>query len=100
MKEKPKKAGGKFVVVRTYSAGVHCGTIDGRDGKVVTLSDARRLWRWRGANTLHEVSQKGVSEDWTRLSEAVPSIVLTEAVEIIPCSEAARANLTRSRWGA
>jgi len=90
----------KFVLVRTFSAGVHVGTLAKRDGKEVTLTDARRIWRWCGANTLHEISQKGASEDWTRISEPVPTIELTEAIELIPCSAEARKNLERSRWGA
>ena len=88
----------QFVIVRTYSAGVHCGVLVERDGKEAHLSDARRIWRWRGANTLHELSQRGASVEWTRISEPVPSIVLTEAIEIIRCSAVAQENLTQSRW--
>ena len=43
-----------FVLVRTYSAGVHCGTLEQREGREVSLSDVRRIWRWRGANTLND----------------------------------------------
>ncbi|MEO7592332.1 MAG: hypothetical protein ABI134_14040 [Byssovorax sp.] len=88
----------KLVVVRTYSAGVHIGTLAKRSGKEVVLTDARRLWRWRGANTLNEVALRGVDDSYSRISEPVPSITLTEAVEIIECSRAAEGNLTRSRW--
>jgi hypothetical protein len=89
---------GQFVLVRTYSAGVHMGILASQNGKEITLTDARRLWRWRGANSLSEVSQKGVAQEWTRISEAVPLIALTEAVEIIPCSATARETLVTSRW--
>ena len=89
---------GKFVLVRTYSAGVHCGTLVSLDGKNVVLKDARRIWRWRGANTLSELSQHGAEHDWTRISEPVPEIILTEAIEVIPCSEVAESNLVVSRW--
>ena len=89
---------GKFVVVRTYSAGVHVGTLASHDGKNVTLTDARRLWRWSGANSLNEVSQKGADMSYTRISEPVPKIMLTESIELIPCSDAGRENLTQSRW--
>lgn len=90
---------GQYVLVRTYSAGVHMGTLTAQNGKEVTLTGAKRLWRWRGASSLSEVSQKGVAQDWTRISEEVPTILLTEAVEIIPCSAAARETFG-SRWGA
>lgn len=90
---------GTFVLVRTYSAGVHCGVLAAQDGKQVTLSDARRIWRWRGANTLNELSAAGCDDSYSRISEPVPEIVLTEAIEIIPCNPVAMDNLSRSRWG-
>jgi hypothetical protein len=88
---------GKFVLVRTYSAGVHVGTLKSHAGTQVELTDARRIWRWYGANTLNEISQKGVG-DSSKISEAVPTIALTEAIELIPCSDVARENLSQSRW--
>jgi len=87
-----------FVVVRTYSAGVHCGILMEHDGKTVKLGNARRLWRWSGANTLNEVATKGPDDRLTRLSEPVAAIVLTEAIEIITASPEAAENLQRSRW--
>lgn len=95
-----EKKSGPFVVVRTYSAGVHVGTLVSRKGRDAVLSNARRLWRWRGANTLNEVALRGVAEEYTRLSEPVSSITLTEAVEVIVTTKAAAANLSRSRWAA
>jgi len=91
---------GKFVIIRTYSAGVHVGTLASLDGTAATLTDARRIWRWRGALTLNELSQNGAAADYTRISDPVPQLLLTEAVEIIPCSDKARENLSASRWGA
>jgi hypothetical protein len=81
---------GKDVIVRTYSAGVHFGTLVSHNGKEVVLSNARRIWYWEGAFTLSAVSQKGITEK-SKLSMEVPEILLTEAIEIIPCSEAAAA---------
>jgi hypothetical protein len=88
---------GKFCVVRTFSAGVHVGTLAELAGKSCVLTDARRLWRWTGAMTLNEVSQDGVGDD-SRISKPVPLILLTEAIEVIPCSAKAEKNLSRSRW--
>ena len=89
---------GEFVVVRTRDAGVHCGTLAACAGTAVELADARRVWRWRGANTLNELALHGAAEGWTRISEPVPRILLTEAIEVIPCTATATANLSRSRW--
>lgn len=81
------------MLVRTYSAGVHFGTLEHHDGKSVTLKNARRLWRWFGAFTLSEVSQTGI-KDGSKVTIAVPEIHLTEAIEIIPLSDAADKILT------
>lgn len=32
-----------IVIVRTYSAGVHVGTLHSREGREVVLKDARRI---------------------------------------------------------
>lgn len=90
---------GQFVIVRTYSAGVHCGILVATVGDFAELKDARNIHRWRGANSLMELSQEGAAEDFTRISEPVPLLRLPAGViAIIPCSEKARKNLTRSRW--
>ena len=86
-------------LIRTYSAGVHVGNLKSHDGKVVVLTNARRIWRWRGANTLHELALRGCDESYSRISEPVAEITLTEAIEIIPVAADAQANLSRSRWG-
>lgn len=98
MKKKVIKKSSKLVVVRTVYAGVHVGELVAHKGQSVTLANARRLWRWRGANTLHEVSLRGVSDDYTRLSDPVATIELTTAIELLPVASAARDSLTRSRW--
>lgn len=88
---------GQFCIVRTYSAGVHMGVVVECNGTAVMLKNARRLWLWTGANTLNEASQNGVAKD-SRISKPVPVILLTQAVEVIPCSDKARKNLEESRW--
>lgn len=88
---------GEFCVVRTFSAGVHMGIVKECNGTAVLLADARRLWRWRGANTLHEVSQAGVGQG-SRISKPVPLILLTQVIEVIPCSLFARKSLESDRW--
>jgi hypothetical protein len=83
---------GKYVVVRTFSAGVHVGVLVSRKGKEVILTEARRLWYWTGAFTLSAVSQDGIGKD-SKMSLVVPEIALTEAIEIIPCSVVAEKQL-------
>ena len=38
---------GKYVIIRTYSAGVHVGTLVSQNGKEVMLKDTRRIWSLR-----------------------------------------------------
>lgn len=91
---------GKFCILRTYSAGVHMGIVaelcSSAGGTSAIVHDCRRLWSWTKAFTLNEISQEGASEE-SRISNAVPEILLTEVIEVIPCSEKATANLRRSR---
>lgn len=82
---------GKYCIIRTYSAGVHCGVVDSVNGKEVTLSKARRLWSWEGAFTLNSVAMEGVKS--AKMSVPVADIFLTEAIEIVPCSAKAAGQL-------
>lgn len=75
-----------YVVVRTHSAGVHVGELLERNGKEVLLGNARRIYEWHGAFTLHAVASQGVAAN-SRISVVVPSILLTEAIEIIGTTE-------------
>ena len=54
----PKKE--KYVIVRTYSAGVHAGTLVSQKGKEVVLMNTRRIWYWKGAASLSEMAVSGV----------------------------------------
>ena len=82
------------VIIRTYSAGVHIGTIKSRNGQEVVLTNARRLWRWAGAFTLNEVAMSGVKRDESRISAPVTEITLLNAIEIIPVAKGV--NLTKT----
>lgn len=81
---------GKHVLVRTYSAGVHLGTLIKKEEEDVLLKNSRRLWKWSGAFTLSEVSQNGVKEEGTRISVPIPLIELTGVIEVISTSLRAR----------
>ena len=85
-----------FVVVRTQSAGVHTGVLESLHGTCVILKDARRIWSWTEAFTLNEIALRGCGEE-SRISNPIGSILLTEAIEVIPCTTEAEANLRRTR---
>jgi len=79
-----------YVIVRTYSAGVHAGELVERKGKEVFLKNARRLWYWDGAASLSQLAMDGVSKpENCKFPCEVTEIYLTEAVEIISCTKKA-----------
>jgi len=80
-----------YVCVRTQSAGVFLGYLESRNGKEVSLINARRVWCWSGAASLSELAQRGTSNPkGCKWPAAVTSILLLEAIEIIPCTEQAK----------
>jgi hypothetical protein len=83
-----------YVIVRTYSAGVFAGNLVGRAGKEVVLKNARRIWYWDGAASLSQLAVDGTSKpEKCKFPCEVPEIVLTEAIEIIPCTEKAEKSI-------
>jgi len=83
-----------YVIIRTYSAGVHAGYLKYRLGKEVVLVNARRLWYWDGAASLSQLAVDGTaSSSNCKFPCEVPEITLTEAIEIIPCSEKAQKSI-------
>ena len=85
---------GKFVIVRAEKAGVFAGTLLSRKGSEVELSCARRLWYWDGAASLSQLAVDGVAKPKTcKFPVAVPEITILQVIEIIPCSDTARASI-------
>lgn len=86
----PLEVSGNYAIVRTYSAGVFAGTLVKREGKEVELANARRIWSWAGAATLSQLAMEGTKEpDKCKFPCEVAKVILTEAIEIIPCTQKA-----------
>lgn len=85
---------GKYCMVRTYSAGVFAGTLEERTGKEVRLSNARRIWYWAGAASLSQLATSGTTDPKKcKFPAPVNEVLLTEAIEIIPITDAARQSI-------
>ena len=85
---------GDYIICRTYSAGVFAGTLVSRKGKEVEMKNARRLWYWDGAASLSQLSQDGVKKpENCKFPCEVPSVVLTEAIELLLVSLAAKKSI-------
>jgi hypothetical protein len=81
---------GKYCIVRAYSAGVFAGEIVKREGKEVTMKNARRLWYWDGAASLSQLAMEGVSRPQNcKFPCEVAEVILTEVIELLPCTEMA-----------
>ena len=91
---KEKTMIGKVCMVRTYSAGVFLGKLEERNGKEVRLTNARRMYYWDGAASLSQLATMGTSKPKTcKFPAPVAEVLLTEAIEIIPATEAAIASI-------
>lgn len=92
MKKVVKKS--KWFIVRTLSAGVFAGEIKSRKGQEVVMKNARRLWYWKGAASLSQLSVEGVKcPNECKFPCAVPEVTLTQAIEILPVSDEAKKSI-------
>ena len=84
----------RYVIVRTYSAGVFAGYLESRNGKEVVLSSARRIWYWEGAASLSQLSVDGTSKpDKCKFPCEVPLVELTECIEVLDVTEKAKESI-------
>ncbi len=87
---------GKRVLVRTYSAGVHIGTlvsVNPDNAMECHLKDALRLWKWTGGGlSLSAVAHNGINGG--RLNRT-DEVVLSNAIEYIPTTTEAEASYVK-----
>ena len=81
----------KYCIVRSKYAGVFAGFLKSRKGQEVVLVKARRIWYWDGAASLSQLAVDGPKNPKNcKFPVEVDEVILTEAIEIIPCTETAR----------
>jgi hypothetical protein len=84
----------KYVIVRTYSAGVFAGNLKSHKGQEVVLTNARRLWYWRGAASLSQLAVDGTSQpNSCKFPCEVPLIELMQAIEILDVTPKAQKSI-------
>ena len=82
------------VIVAAGIGGIHFGFLKAKNGAEVTLVQARRIQYWQGAASITEIANRGVSKpNDCRFSAPAAEITLLNAVEILPVSTSAQANL-------
>lgn len=94
-KSAEKRDGMPYVMIRTYSAGVHCGYLKDRAGKYVILLDSIRIWQWSGAASLSQLAMEGTNNpSGCKFGMVITtSLTLTEAIEVIEMTETAKQNI-------
>ena len=84
----------KYVIVRTYSAGVFAGTLQRRSGTEVILTNARRIWEWDGAASLSQLAEEGSSKPQNcKFPCEVKEVLLLGVIEILKVSKSAEENI-------
>lgn len=86
----------KRCIIRTYSAGIHIGTvswISADTSMEVALTDSLRLWEWKnGGLSLSAIAKNGIRGG--RI-DRTGYIFLTNAIEYIPTTEEAESTFLR-----
>ena len=91
---------GEYCIIRTWSAGVHAGTIvevieGGGQGSSVLLENSRRLWSWqaKAGVALSGVAQNGIVATESKVDSLNPRHYITGVIELIPATDAARESI-------
>ena len=79
-----------YYIVRGDRSGVFFGQIASRNGQEVELRKVRKLWYWEGACAVEQLAVDGVANPSAcKFTVVVPEMVVTDAIQIIPCSDKA-----------
>ena len=81
----------KYYIIRGDRSGVFFGQIAGRSGQEVKLRNVRKLWLWDGACAVEQLAVDGVTQPChdCKFTVVVPEMVVTDAIQILPCSNKA-----------
>lgn len=84
----------KYVIVRTYSAGVFAGELESRKGQEVVMRNARRLWYWDGAASLSQLAMEGTKKpENCKFPCEVDRVELLQAIEILDVTDVAKKSI-------
>lgn len=85
---------GRYVIIRTYSAGVFAGVVYKKDKDEIILNEARRLYHWHAKQSisLSAVAKYGILQEESKISAPIDKHWVM-AIEIIPCSKEAEKSI-------
>lgn len=85
---------GKKCIVRCDRSGVFFGTPEEFEGQRARISNVRSLWWWEGAASIMQLASEGTMKPSAcKFTVTVPVIVVTDVIQVIPCTDNAIANL-------
>lgn len=85
---------GKKCIVRCDSSGVFFGTLEEIEGQNARISNVRNIWWWEGAASVMQLATEGTSQpSECKFTVTVSEIVVTDAIQVIPCTDRAIANI-------
>lgn len=80
----------KYYIIRGDRSGVFFGQIASRNGQEVELRNVRKLWYWDGACAVEQLAMDGVMRPSNcKFTVVVPEVTITDAIQILPCSDKA-----------
>lgn len=85
---------GKKCIVRCDRSGVFFGTLEEMEGQQARMSNVRNIWWWEGASSVMQLAKEGTKQpDNCKFTVTVSEIVVTDVIQVIPCTEEAVANI-------
>lgn len=85
---------GRYCIVRGDRSGVYAGVLKARQDREAVLTDARKIWCWQGATCLAQLASEGTSKpNGCKFPAPVAEVVITDAIEVIPCTDKAEASI-------
>lgn len=86
---------GKYVILRSISAGVFFGILKEINGNTATMSSVRKIHYQVGAAAVEQLAEDGIKNiKESRLTVVVSEMEIMSPVQIIPCTEKSIENLT------
>lgn len=81
---------GKKIIARIDRAGVFHGTLAAKDAETTTMTDVRRIYYWRGALSVTDMSVTGVKAG-SKVTVPAKRVEFetTKVVELIECTDEA-----------
>lgn len=85
---------GKKCIIRCDRSGVFFGTIAEMEGQRARLTNVRNIWWWEGSASVMQLAIEGTkSPRGCKITVTVSEIVVTDVIQVIPCTAEAIANL-------